>query len=95
MSKNRLSTCNGHLPVLRLFVLVLLSLSTFASRVYAADDASTVAALDIEYQAAVAKNDESTMSRILAEDFVLITGTGKTFRCQGRHKAMTPNPQAS
>jgi hypothetical protein len=58
--------------------------------------------LSIRYQAAVAKNDESTMSRILAEDFVLITGTGKTFsradllsRCQRRHRAMTPNPQAS
>lgn len=79
MGKNRLSIRSRLLPVLRLFVLVLLSLSTVASKVAAADDASTVAALDIEYQAAVAKNDESTMSRILAEDFVLITGTGKTF----------------
>lgn len=45
----------------------------------ASDDASTVAALDIEYQAAVEKNDAVTMARILADDFVLVTGTGKTF----------------
>ena len=45
----------------------------------AGDDAATVAALDIQYQAAVAKNDASAMARILADDFVLVTGTGKTF----------------
>src|SRR6266516_5102882 len=44
-----------------------------------ADDEKAVAALDTEYQAAVAKNDASTMARILADDFVLVTGTGKTF----------------
>ncbi len=43
------------------------------------DDASVVAQLDTEYQAAVEKGDLVTMDRILAEDFVLTTGSGKAF----------------
>lgn len=43
------------------------------------DDAKTVAALDTEYQAAVKANDAAVMDRILADDFVLITGRGKTY----------------
>jgi ketosteroid isomerase-like protein len=43
------------------------------------DDEKTVAALDTQYQAAVEKNDAATMDRILADDFVLVTGTGRTF----------------
>jgi ketosteroid isomerase-like protein len=42
------------------------------------DDARTVAALDTEYQAAVKNNDAPTMDRILADDFVLVTGRGQT-----------------
>ncbi|MGA7632813.1 MAG: nuclear transport factor 2 family protein [Terriglobales bacterium] len=38
-----------------------------------------MAALDKEYQAAVKKNDAGTMARILADDFVLVTGSGKTY----------------
>jgi len=41
------------------------------------DDARTVAALDTEYQAAVKSNDAATMDRILADDFVLVTGRGQ------------------
>jgi ketosteroid isomerase-like protein len=44
-----------------------------------ADDAATVASLDTQYQAAVKANDAATMDRILADDFVLITGRGQTF----------------
>ena len=44
-----------------------------------ARDKSTVAALDTEYQAAVKTNDVATMDRILADDFVLVTGKGKTY----------------
>jgi len=44
-----------------------------------ADDERIVAALDIEYQAAVKKNDVETMDRILADDFVIVTGLGKTY----------------
>jgi ketosteroid isomerase-like protein len=42
-------------------------------------DARVVAALDKEYQAAVKANDAATMDRILADDFVLVTGRGQTF----------------
>src|SRR5438477_12930065 len=45
----------------------------------AGDDLKTVAALDTEYQAAVKNNDATTMDRILAEDFVLVTGKGKSY----------------
>lgn len=44
-----------------------------------ADDEKAVAALDTEYQAAVKRNDADTMDRILADDFVLVTGLGKTY----------------
>jgi len=44
-----------------------------------ADIQKTVAALDTEYQAAVKNNDAATMDRILADDFTLVTGAGKTF----------------
>jgi ketosteroid isomerase-like protein len=43
------------------------------------DDEKAVGALDTEYQAAVKNNDAATMDRILADDFVLITGLGKTY----------------
>ena len=43
------------------------------------DDKRIIAALDTEYQAAVRNNDAATMGRILADDFVLVTGKGKTF----------------
>jgi len=45
----------------------------------ATDDRKVVAALDTEYQAAVKKNDAATMDRILADDFVLVTASGKTY----------------
>jgi ketosteroid isomerase-like protein len=44
----------------------------------AGDDAQAVAALDNQYQAAVKTNDTATMDRILADDFVLVTGRGGT-----------------
>ena len=44
-----------------------------------AEDAATVAALDTEYQAAVKANDSVTMDRILADDFILVLGSGKSF----------------
>ena len=43
------------------------------------DDAKTVAALDLEYQAAVKINDAATMDRILADDFVVVVGSGKVY----------------
>jgi ketosteroid isomerase-like protein len=44
-----------------------------------ADDQKTIAALDTQYQAAVKINDTTTMDRLLADDFILITGSGKTY----------------
>lgn len=44
-----------------------------------AQDQKTVADLDTKYQAAVKINDTATMDRILADDFVVVTGTGKIY----------------
>lgn len=43
------------------------------------EDRDAVAALDTKYQEAVKRNDAETMGRILAEDFVLVLGSGKTY----------------
>ena len=43
------------------------------------DAAATVAALDTEYQASVKRNDAAGMDRILADDFVLVTGRGQVY----------------
>jgi ketosteroid isomerase-like protein len=43
------------------------------------DDKQTVAELDTQYQAAVKQNDAATMNRILADDFILVTSSGKTY----------------
>ena len=45
----------------------------------AEDDRRIVASLDLEYQAAVKRNDATTMARILDERFVLVLGDGKTY----------------
>lgn len=42
-------------------------------------DQSTITTLDGEYQAAVKSNDVVVMNRILTGDFVLVTGSGKTY----------------
>jgi ketosteroid isomerase-like protein len=62
-----------------LFTLALLGLSLSALAGPACPGASAVAALDTEYQAAVGKRDAVTMDRILADDFILVTGMGKVF----------------
>jgi ketosteroid isomerase-like protein len=46
------------------------------------EDKTIVADLDTQYQRAVKEGDVSMMDRILADDFVLITGRGKTFSKQ-------------
>ena len=57
-------------------------------------DAAEVAALDTAYQAAVERNDAATMDRILADDFVLVLGTGSVhdkaeLLAEARSKAIT------
>jgi ketosteroid isomerase-like protein len=44
-----------------------------------ADDKRIVAGLDTQYQAAVKENDAATMDRLLADDFALVTGSGKAY----------------
>lgn len=62
--------------------LLLSSLAMLASVAAGANtesDQKAVAALDTKYQAAVKSNDAATMDRILADDFVVVTGTGKIY----------------
>ena len=47
-----------------------------ANSVAAPSDQAVVAALDLEYQAAVKRNDANTMDRILHDQFALILGNG-------------------
>jgi ketosteroid isomerase-like protein len=64
------------LPAFTLGILVMIGATEARS---SGDDEKAVAALDTEYQAAVKNNDVATMDRILADDFVLVTGLGKTY----------------
>src|SRR5436189_193958 len=63
------------LPCMKKLALVILFVATAAM----ADDAAIVAALDTKYQAAVKANDVTEMDRILADDFILVTGRGKSY----------------
>ncbi len=60
-------------------IAVLMTTKTTSQARSIASDEKAVAALDTEYQAAVKNNDAKTMDRILADDFVLVTGLGKTY----------------
>ena len=44
------------------------------------DDEKTVVALNTEYQTTVLAHDVATMDRILADDFVLVTGKGRIYK---------------
>ena len=63
----------------KLFMLAPALLAAAQAQATPADDQKAVAALDTQYQAAVRDNDATTMARILADDFVLVIGNGKTF----------------
>jgi ketosteroid isomerase-like protein len=54
-------------------------LSSLAATSNSATDEKTVGALDTQYQAAVRNNDAATMDRILADGFVVVLGSGKTY----------------
>jgi ketosteroid isomerase-like protein len=64
-----------HLPV----IVLLLGLGAVSRMT---DDRQIVEALDVEYQAAVKQGDVATMDRILADDFVLVTGRGRVYTKQ-------------
>jgi ketosteroid isomerase-like protein len=62
------------------WIAMMMTLATLATAAKPTDEAiAAVVALDIEYQAAVERNDETTMARILADDFTLVTGAGKRY----------------
>ena len=68
-------------PVLILCALAAIITTSIALRAVkaspsATEDQKAVAALDTQYQAAVKINDAGTMGRILADDFILVTGRG-------------------
>jgi len=58
---------------------LLVAVACIAAGADSAADEKTVAALDTEYQAAVKVNDTNTMDRILADDFVVVLGTGQIY----------------
>jgi ketosteroid isomerase-like protein len=70
------STAPGRYKVLMGLLAALVSVGANAST---ASDRMAVSALDTKYQAAVKVNDATTMDRILADDFVVVTGTGKIY----------------
>ena len=63
-----------HMPALVVTGAMLVTLP--GGRGSQGGDAKAVAALDTKYQAAVKAHDVATMDRILADDFVLVTGRG-------------------
>jgi ketosteroid isomerase-like protein len=79
------TAAGAHFPHLWLLLATGMVVSFIAAttvpgaRASSTDDGKLVAALDTQYQAAVKINDAATMARILADDFVLVTGSGKTF----------------
>jgi ketosteroid isomerase-like protein len=62
-----------------LAVGILLVIAAGRANSSPADDKKTVADLDTQYQAAVKINDAATMDRILADDYALVTGSGKIY----------------
>jgi ketosteroid isomerase-like protein len=70
---------NGISVIARLLIAAVPALPGGPS--HAADDdvRKIVAELDTRYQRAVKNNDTAAMAAILADDFVLVTGRGKTF----------------
>jgi len=72
-------TCRDMRTAGALAVGVFVAIASTAVLAAPADEAKIVAALDTRYQAAVKANDAATMDRILADDFVLVTGRGQTY----------------
>lgn len=64
----------------KLAIAALTAIACSAVHAVADDPKAIVAALDTQYQAAVKANDTAAMDRILADDFVLVTGRGQAFR---------------
>jgi uncharacterized protein (TIGR02246 family) len=67
--------------IVALVVVFALMLAGMIDRLRAStdEDRKAVSALDKRYQDAVKRNDADIMATILADDFVLVTGSGKTY----------------
>lgn len=65
--------------VARLLISSLATLASIAANANPKSDQRAVSDLDTRYQAAVKINDATTMDRILADDFVVVTGTGRVY----------------
>jgi ketosteroid isomerase-like protein len=64
---------------LALVTLALAPVAPLPAIAGVAEDKAAVAALDTAYQAAVKANDATTMDKILADDFILVTGKGQAY----------------
>jgi ketosteroid isomerase-like protein len=60
-----------------LLILPLLGISCSALAAGTTTCPNNVAALDIEFQAAVARNDSATIDRLLPNDYILVSDTGQ------------------
>lgn len=67
----------GFKSVLGGIAMVALASGAAAGQASTADNRSVVAAMDLEYQAAVKRGDTDTMDRILHPDFALVRGDGR------------------
>ena len=65
--------------VKKVLIAALVALASVGANANTESDQKAVSALDTKYQGAVKKNDATTMDRILADDFVVVTGTGKIY----------------
>ncbi|HEY5801709.1 MAG TPA: nuclear transport factor 2 family protein [Burkholderiaceae bacterium] len=65
------------LPQLSRFVLLAFVGCAISAYAAPADDAKTVAELDVAYQAAVLRNDADSMDKIFHPDFTLVHGDGR------------------
>jgi ketosteroid isomerase-like protein len=59
-----------------LLILPLLAISCTALAAGSATCRNDVAALDVEFQAAVQRNDAATIDRLLPHDYILVSDTG-------------------
>ena len=60
-------------------IILVLGAATVGATSGQVDDRHQVASLDTQYQAAVLHKDTAAMARLLADDFTLVTGKGKSY----------------
>lgn len=77
--KNARGILTRVLQAVSISLILLVVAAALLARPPVSADQKAVAALDMLYQAAVKANDVTTMDRILADDFVLVGSSGKTF----------------